>query len=57
MEADIIHTLREGNRVADMLTNIEINQGEESIRVNVPPSEMVELLRDELMGVAVPKEF
>ena len=57
LEADIIHTLREGNRVADMMTKIGINQGEDNIRVIVPPSEVVELLRDDLRGVAVTRGF
>ena len=57
MKADIIHTLREGNRVADMMTKKGINQGEKSIRVMVPPVEVVEILRDDMIGVAVPRDF
>lgn len=40
-----------------MLAKIGINQGEENIRVVVPPSEVVELLKDDLKGTAFPRVF
>lgn len=39
MEAEIILAMREANGAADMVTKIGINQGEDNIRVIVPPAD------------------
>ena len=49
--------MREGNRAVDMMTKIGINQGEDNIRVIIPPVEVIEILREDLRGVAVPRGF
>ena len=57
LEAELIHSLREGNRCADMLAKVGINQGEEDIKIVIPPAEVVELLKDDLKGIAFSRGF
>ena len=55
LNALLRHSLRERNRCADLLTKMGINQGEQDMRVLVPTNEIVEILNQDLIGVAVPR--
>ena len=58
LDADIIHTLREGNRCADILSKMGINQGEQAMKIVVPPSEILDaLLKAYMIGIAYPRGF
>lgn len=57
MEADIIHSLPEGNRYADMLSKMRINRGEQDIVVIIPRDEVVELIKQDMMGIAFSRGF
>lgn len=54
MEADIIHSLREGNRCADYLSQMGIHQGEQDMVVVAPLNDIIDFLKQDMMGVAVP---
>lgn len=57
MEAGIVHSLWEENRCADMLSKIGSNQGEQDMVVNVPPDEVVELFKQDMMRIAFLRGF
>lgn len=44
------HSFREGNRCADMMAKVMINHGEQDTRIIVPLVEVVELLKEYLIG-------
>ena len=57
LDADVIHTLKEGNRCADILAKMRINQGEQAMEVIVPPDEVVEALKADMRGTTFPRGF
>ena len=55
LEAVMKHVLREGNRCADLLAKMGINQGEDDVRVIIPSAEILEVLTEDLNGNGVPR--
>lgn len=54
-EVRIVHCFREGNRVADNLANIGVTQSEALVYFDAPPQAITQLLREDIMGVALPR--
>lgn len=54
-EVSIIHTYREGNKVADYLANLGADQEERIRYFNSPPNEISNLLFADIMGVTTPR--
>lgn len=54
LEVVMKHALREGNRCADLLAKMGINQGENDVRAIIPSAEIVEVLNEDINGTGVP---
>ncbi|KAL2941420.1 hypothetical protein RDABS01_029770 [Bienertia sinuspersici] len=54
-EVRLIHCYREGNKVADKLANIGVTQLDNLLFHVNPPSEIIPLLREDIVGVTTPR--
>ncbi|GMP61392.1 hypothetical protein CsSME_00023881 [Camellia sinensis var. sinensis] len=52
----LLHTLREGNKVADRLANLGVAQDEHVMILEDPPTEVTTLLIDDMTGVSVKRD-
>lgn len=54
-ETRIIHCYREGNKVADKLANIGVEQTDRLMMYHSPIAEIANLLREDFIGVTTPR--
>ncbi|KAM7515774.1 hypothetical protein LguiA_005357 [Lonicera macranthoides] len=55
LDANIIHNLCEGNRCADILSKMGINQGEKAMKIAVPPTKILDALKANMTRTAFPR--
>ncbi|CAL5341098.1 unnamed protein product [Camellia sinensis] len=53
----LLYTLREGNKVADRLTNLGVAQHEHAMILEDPPTKVTALLIDNMTGVSVERDL